>query len=95
MLRNSVALKMGIGRLSSFLRSAHGPAVFLFALIVLLVRAPGVDRYLVSPDHGYQLSLGQMTLAEGRWPFVDYFYHLFSALVQVIFIFFIIQFCSQ
>jgi hypothetical protein len=41
---------------------------------LLLWTAPGIEFYLNSSDHGYQLSLGhQITL--GKFPFVDFFYH--------------------
>jgi len=48
--------------------------VFLLALIALLWSAPGLDFYLGSPDHGYQLSLGHQIVL-GKFPFVDFFFH--------------------
>jgi hypothetical protein len=44
--------------------------VFGAAFLVLLWRAPELARFLINPDQGYQLSLGQQILL-GRFPFVD------------------------
>ena len=40
----------------------------------LLWTAPGLNRYLVNADHGYQLSMGKQVLL-GKFPFVDLFFH--------------------
>lgn len=47
--------------------------IFAMALSALLWRVPGLDFFLASPDHGYQLAMGrQITL--GKIPFVDIFW---------------------
>jgi hypothetical protein len=56
--------------------SFHASDLVLVAVVMLclLWRAPGLEFYYHSPDHGYQLSLGrQITL--GKFPFVDMFFH--------------------
>lgn len=58
----------------SFLRERHALLVFFASWTALLLQAPGMGHYLINPDHGYQLSMGQMIL-DGRWPFVDFFLH--------------------
>jgi hypothetical protein len=51
------------------------PALVFFAFfLVLLWRAPGLEFYLRSPDHGYQLALGRQ-VSFGKFPFVDLFSH--------------------
>jgi hypothetical protein len=44
--------------------------VFLSALVLLLWTAPGLDYFLTSRDHGYQLSIGTQIL-KGRIPGID------------------------
>jgi hypothetical protein len=44
--------------------------VFLSSLVLLLWTAPGLDYFLTSRDHGYQLSIGTQIL-KGRIPGVD------------------------
>jgi len=48
--------------------------VFFVILSALLWRAPGLDFYLGSSDHGFQLSLGRQIVL-GKFPFVDFFPH--------------------
>ena len=47
---------------------------FLAFLLILLWKAPNLEFYLTSADHGYQLSLGQQVLM-GKFPFRDLFFH--------------------
>jgi len=47
---------------------------FLLVLVALLWTSPGVDFYLASPDHGYQLALATLVL-QGAQPFVDVMFH--------------------
>lgn len=47
---------------------------FLIPFLVLLWRAPSLEFYLGSADHGYQLSLGRQILL-GKFPFVSLFFH--------------------
>jgi hypothetical protein len=48
--------------------------VFVSTLAVILWRVPGLEFFLGSADHGYQLNLGyQITL--GKFPFVDFVFH--------------------
>lgn len=47
---------------------------FGLPLCLLLWKAPRLDFYLDSADHGYQLSLGKQILLD-RFPFIDLFFH--------------------
>jgi hypothetical protein len=47
-----------------------GATLFGLAFVILLWRAPELDRFLANPDQGFQISLGQQVLL-GRFPFVD------------------------
>lgn len=51
----------------------RGLLVLAFFFLVLLWRAPELERFLRNAGHGYLLSLGQQTLL-GRFPFVDLTY---------------------
>ena len=48
--------------------------VFIIAFIYLFINSPGSDFFIVSQDHGYQLSLGQQVL-NGKLPYRDLFFH--------------------
>lgn len=47
---------------------------FGLPLLLLLWKAPRLEFYLTSADHGYQLSLGKQILFD-RFPFIDQFFH--------------------
>ncbi|WP_165244871.1 hypothetical protein [Paludisphaera soli] len=49
---------------------AAAAVVFLAALTVLLLKAPGLDYFLTSRDHGYQLCIGGQVLL-GKTPGLD------------------------
>lgn len=51
-----------------------GFTVSIAAFTYLLINSPGSDFFIVSQDHGYQLSLGQQLL-HGKLPFRDLFFH--------------------
>ncbi|GMR24378.1 MAG: hypothetical protein BMS9Abin37_2915 [Acidobacteriota bacterium] len=47
---------------------------FTAIFLALVWRAPGLEFYLSSPDHGYQLALGRQIFF-GKFPYVDLFFH--------------------
>ena len=48
--------------------------VFAIAFVLLLWKAPGLDFYLGSADHGYQLSIMRQILL-GEFPYIDVFFY--------------------
>lgn len=48
--------------------------IFFIIFLAILWMSPGIEFYLGSPDHGYQLSLGKQIVL-GKFPFVDLFFH--------------------
>ncbi len=48
--------------------------LFLVPLLYLLWRAPSIEHYLESPDHGYPFGVGRQLLL-GKLPFKDVFIH--------------------
>ncbi|MDQ7781616.1 MAG: hypothetical protein RDU20_01975 [Desulfomonilaceae bacterium] len=51
-----------------------GFLAFIIALVLLLWRAPGLEFYLSSSDHGFQLCMARQVIL-GKLPFVDVFSH--------------------
>ncbi len=48
--------------------------LFLAIFMCLVIQAPGVSAYLISPDSGYQLGLGSQVML-GKLPYIDLVFH--------------------
>jgi hypothetical protein len=66
----SASMDMAAERVRALVDVAVGGVVLLGLLLVFLLKAPGLEFFLESSDHGYQLSIGTQVLL-GKVPGID------------------------